>query len=503
MAKFGESNDLIKCSFCAKGQKQVKKLIAGPSVYICDECIDLCNDIIADEFGDRPEFVLEDLPTPREISAFLDEFVIGQVDAKKILRSPSTTTTSVETLLFEFFGLPPSRFSVDPYIFYGKHSIDKKAFQPQQMQRWTKLIKNPLLFAALRQMCLQGHLIDFAYKLSERGSKYGVNWYGITFTSDKPKIEWDKTEEERDEFQKDSNREESLKLPEAASDQPEKVFERQLADLMERMKEYGTEGEWKPEKVSYTLRKEEWTNLLFLLRQDAPQIEAIGFIKEFPHLLSNSDIRNFLEIILFDVGNTSMAETFKRNPIFVKALPSVLEEEIKKHLALARKEKEHYNHALFLLSITRRFEGIYWSFRNEIGEFSSFFQQFPFDQILNNRSLADFHYRALFEQMMISLEQIISFGKTDLFGAIDAAHTIRQFHRLKALPCQPHDVDPNEMDKLTRLYETLLEQSTLNERVERLAPLLDTLCDDRGLKLDHSTWQAPSLSFIMINIKWI
>ena len=85
MAKFGEGSDLIKCSFCAKGQKQVKKLIAGPSVYICDECIDLCNDIIADEFGDRPEFVLEDLPTPREVSAFLDEFVIGQVDAKKIL----------------------------------------------------------------------------------------------------------------------------------------------------------------------------------------------------------------------------------------------------------------------------------------------------------------------------------------------------------------------------------------------------------------------------------
>ena len=85
MAKFGEGNDLIKCSFCAKGQKQVKKLIAGPSVYICDECIDLCNDIIADEFGDRPEFVLDELPTPREISAFLDEFVIGQVDAKKIL----------------------------------------------------------------------------------------------------------------------------------------------------------------------------------------------------------------------------------------------------------------------------------------------------------------------------------------------------------------------------------------------------------------------------------
>jgi len=59
--------------FLCQGSKQVKKLIAGPSVYICDECIDLCNDIIADEFGDRPEFVLEDLPTPREISSFLDD----------------------------------------------------------------------------------------------------------------------------------------------------------------------------------------------------------------------------------------------------------------------------------------------------------------------------------------------------------------------------------------------------------------------------------------------
>ena len=85
MAKFGEGSDLIKCNFCAKGQKQVKKLIAGPSVYICDGCIDLCNDIIADEFGDRPEFVLDDLPTPRDISKFLDEFVVGQDDAKKIL----------------------------------------------------------------------------------------------------------------------------------------------------------------------------------------------------------------------------------------------------------------------------------------------------------------------------------------------------------------------------------------------------------------------------------
>jgi ATP-dependent Clp protease ATP-binding subunit ClpX len=85
VAKFGEGGDLVKCSFCAKSQKQVRKLIAGPSVYICDECISLCNEIIADELGDRPESILEDLPKPREIAAFLDQFVIGQNDAKKIL----------------------------------------------------------------------------------------------------------------------------------------------------------------------------------------------------------------------------------------------------------------------------------------------------------------------------------------------------------------------------------------------------------------------------------
>ena len=59
MAKFGDGGDLLKCSFCGKSQKQVKKLIAGPGVYICDECIDLCNDIIVEEVGGRPKAVLD------------------------------------------------------------------------------------------------------------------------------------------------------------------------------------------------------------------------------------------------------------------------------------------------------------------------------------------------------------------------------------------------------------------------------------------------------------
>src|SRR5487761_1669603 len=85
MAKFGEGGELVKCSFCGKTQKQVKKLIAGPGVYICDECIELCNDIIEEELGESHEVSFEDLPKPREIFEFLNDYVIGQEQAKKIL----------------------------------------------------------------------------------------------------------------------------------------------------------------------------------------------------------------------------------------------------------------------------------------------------------------------------------------------------------------------------------------------------------------------------------
>jgi ATP-dependent Clp protease ATP-binding subunit ClpX len=85
MAKFGESGDLLKCSFCGKSQKQVKKLIAGPGVYICDECIDLCNEIIEEEFSDSSELVSGELPKPREIYEFLNDYVVGQDAAKKAL----------------------------------------------------------------------------------------------------------------------------------------------------------------------------------------------------------------------------------------------------------------------------------------------------------------------------------------------------------------------------------------------------------------------------------
>jgi ATP-dependent Clp protease ATP-binding subunit ClpX len=85
MARIGDGGDLLKCSFCGKSQKQVKKLIAGPGVYICDECIDLCNEIIEEELADADDVKLDELPKPAEIREFLEGYVIGQDIAKRTL----------------------------------------------------------------------------------------------------------------------------------------------------------------------------------------------------------------------------------------------------------------------------------------------------------------------------------------------------------------------------------------------------------------------------------
>ena len=87
MARIGESADLFKCSFCGKSQKQVQQLIAGPGVYICDECVELCNEIIEERMAESSsgEVADFDLPKPREIFAFLEEYVVGQEDAKRAL----------------------------------------------------------------------------------------------------------------------------------------------------------------------------------------------------------------------------------------------------------------------------------------------------------------------------------------------------------------------------------------------------------------------------------
>ncbi len=85
MLKFGDEKGQLKCSFCGKAQEQVKKLIAGPGVYICDECIELCNEIIDEELNEEVSLDLVNNPKPQEIKEILDQYVIGQDDAKKIL----------------------------------------------------------------------------------------------------------------------------------------------------------------------------------------------------------------------------------------------------------------------------------------------------------------------------------------------------------------------------------------------------------------------------------
>ncbi len=87
MARIGESADLLKCSFCGKSQKQVQQLIAGPGVYICDECVELCNEIIEERLAEAGEEASSefDLPKPKEIFGFLEEYVIGQEQAKRAL----------------------------------------------------------------------------------------------------------------------------------------------------------------------------------------------------------------------------------------------------------------------------------------------------------------------------------------------------------------------------------------------------------------------------------
>ncbi|HKD95125.1 MAG TPA: ClpX C4-type zinc finger protein, partial [Gaiellaceae bacterium] len=85
MARATDGNEQLLCSFCGKSQRQVKKLIAGPGVYICDECIDLCNEIIDEELTTPAQLDLDNLPRPRDIYAVLNDYVVSQEEAKRTL----------------------------------------------------------------------------------------------------------------------------------------------------------------------------------------------------------------------------------------------------------------------------------------------------------------------------------------------------------------------------------------------------------------------------------
>src|SRR5437588_10644908 len=85
MARASDTNDQLLCSFCGKSQRQVKKLIAGPGVYICDECIDLCNEIIDEELTAPSHLDLDNLPRPMEIYDLLNEYVVSQEESKRTL----------------------------------------------------------------------------------------------------------------------------------------------------------------------------------------------------------------------------------------------------------------------------------------------------------------------------------------------------------------------------------------------------------------------------------
>ena len=121
MARIGETSDVLKCSFCGKSQKQVKKLIAGPQIYICDECIELCNEILEEEFSEASAVgLLEDLPKPVEIRTFLDAYVIGQDTAKKAL---AVAVYNHYKRVQAQASTPPRRVTEDESVELGKSNI--------------------------------------------------------------------------------------------------------------------------------------------------------------------------------------------------------------------------------------------------------------------------------------------------------------------------------------------------------------------------------------------
>lgn len=378
-----------------------------------------------------------------------------------------------EKLVGKFFGV-----SDDALSYRGK--FNAHAFQPQQILRWSKAIGNPFFMAALRQAKMQGVHLGILEKLSAQKKLVNV---GVIYSSSGLKLdrEW-KPKEELAEMQKELDRFESLKIPEAASDNPSHVFEAQFSDLQQRMQESGEEVPQASIQALRDFKKEELTDLLSLLRGESPQLEVIGFMKTHPHLLANPDVRNYLEIIMFDVGGSSFQKTLEKNPDFAKTVPHILGSEIQKYRLLVKKDPQYYHQLLFSLLMVRKCRALYAFYNKDIKELDRILDGQDIGSILGDAALRPYHYRAVFEQLMRAVTSPESIQN-------DLTTTVRYFHLLRALPKERHDFDPNEHDKLERHYAKLV-QSLKGTPVEQLASLLDAICGDRGLKLDRSSWSG-------------
>lgn len=363
---------------------------------------------------------------------------------------------------------------------YAKFS--SKAFQPQQIQTWSKQFQNPFFVATLRQMELHRNRKNFGSRFCE--PHHGVG-RGMLTGHYNPKIDGRiVSDEELDEMLKNLNRYESLKLPESISDNPLRVFKVQHNDLLERMKEYGAEGSYTPKAVQNEFKKEELSDLLCLLRKDSPQLEAIAFIQTHPHLLSNPDVRNFVEIAMFDIGGSSLEKTLQSNPQFTEALPGILQEQFDRYQKLAKENPRYNTHLLFIHSLMRKFKDVYQAYGQDkilIDQFE--LQSESIDAILKNQFLREYHFRAVVESLFIDIDK-----------PSDVNKTIMNYFLMQSLPKEAHDFDPNEMDKLQRRYAVLL-QSLKNASIDSLHPLLDHLCHNKGLKLDDSEWEGDFPKF--------
>jgi len=198
MTRIGETSDLLKCSFCGKTQKQVKKLIAGPGVYICDECIELCNEIIIEELAEAGTLGLTELPKPAEIFEFLDQYVIGQDRAKKSLsvavynhykRVQSGDTKredSIELAKRQYFITRPNRLRQDTY---GTNSRSLCLMFHLQSRMQLLLPKQDTLEKMLKTFCFKLlQAADYDVKKAETGIIYIDEIDKVARKSENPSI---------------------------------------------------------------------------------------------------------------------------------------------------------------------------------------------------------------------------------------------------------------------------------------------------------------------------